>query len=1297
MSKSASDGNMSSATIVFGKDEKQHCFEVNGRNVTVIGNPGKHDHGSSKVKIKNIVDYKWAQKNYPGRLIACHKSGKIIAYAITVNHRALEGMVRIVHLTLGQRALIKGMSDEVLDLEFAHISSKILLGIIEQTALHVYRVDVINDKISCSLLIKIADQLDTHTPVCDKIAWCPYLPDSDFEDEYASQLLVWTRGNSFHCYSISTILKHYGAGDLYGKDLSQGVFRFRETLPLVTGAIFSADGTTLAVSCDDGIIRFYQVYQHTNECTPRCLHQWKPHGGKTITSFFFLDNYTEQGGDQTLWKHAITCSDNNTEIKVWCCETWECTQTIKFASPLDDTLCFKAELDPTSSYLVLSDMLTRQLYVLQVRKESQHTTSGINTSITNGKANSESDEIQPNEQDGSANTTASVTASTKAMIASIAEFPLSSPILSFVILDAAVRMCKTSDAYLIEELDEYEEENSALYCIVIRMFLVGPKSVQECNLFYQPNLTFATDVRSTMSSLSSEYRNISHSSSSGSASKEGTGTKDATPNRSGHTIAANVTSMLDRSLNSSDKGGNETIELSKILSPKALSGIAGVAVDPPVAKSTGGVSLANTSSGSIGSAKQPLTLMTPDSFSSTSDKTDKHKSDEAVNPNVLNTLFMLANATKQQQQQQLKTTGVSPNDTIADKPSPLHMLNMVNSTMIEEQEQAKVRKSVELQQKQAILETPPAAPVTTSEMLASGGSSPSREVQEILSLKDNDCLNEYYDSDNILLDETDGIGADDEELNDLERLNFDNSDDEEGDKPSTPKQNIASIPEPCFVKSETTQEQPIKSEASSNIKWPKIPEVPPQSSFISSSQVQTQPQPPMIVTVPEHSKQLDELTVKLDRLADLVAKQSQQIGNLHSSLKELRLCRAEDIHRLETVIRMQEATILQHTKQYTVAHDNQVCDWLTKYFPRLFDELVTRHIPSSLQKDNMEFVHAISTRIDAQLSTFLRTLKADLLKQKTSDMLSAQTTIEKVWKSPPIINAFATSVEAAVRKGLEQAYYDSVRNVIIPGYERSSQELFRQLNATFSCGTKEYLQKMDQYVAQNKQTADRTNELIELVKAVPEQINTNVEHERRLHSGSLREDLTRDFKLLQGSMLKVVRENIRHEIQKGLEAQASSLEDSVLSAVRSQAQTPAPSNADIQEQIKQFLASGQTNKAFHKALLSNDLTLVDYTLEKAEYKQVFNPCQLEQTVLLSLVQQISADMSNHSELKNKYLSDAIVSLNFSDPITKEHAPKVLRELTQNCQSYLSANPSSPLGTSIKMLMIAIPALGFKQY
>lgn len=289
---------------------------------------------------------------------------------------------------------------------------------------------------------------------------------------------------------------------------------------------------------------------------------------------------------------------------------------------------------------------------------------------------------------------------------------------------------------------------------------------------------------------------------------------------------------------------------------------------------------------------------------------EKHKSDDAVNPNVLSTLFMLANVTKQQQQ--LQTTDESPNDSYKDKPSPLSMLNIVNSTMIEEQEQAKVRQSVELQQKATALETPPVPPMPSAEMLASGGSSPSREVQEILSLKDNDCLNEYYDSDNVLLDETDGIGADDDELNDLENeinddddgdegYNFKNIDDDDDDDvlqqrkvPAAsdapkPLKNLQEVKPINKEQGPSSQEKLVKNEPTNNIDWPKAPEVPHPPSAQPPP-----PQPPMIVTVPQNSKQLDDLTQKMDRLMDVVQEQSHQISGLRSQIHELNRARLED-------------------------------------------------------------------------------------------------------------------------------------------------------------------------------------------------------------------------------------------------------------------------------------------------------------------------------------------------------------------------------------------------------------------
>lgn len=128
-----------------------------------------------------------------------------------VNNKENEGMVRVVNAALSLRALIKGMTGEVLDLQFAHLKSKIILGCIEKGALHIHKIENMSDSIVCTLLLKIQDSMNAPLTSFNRINWCPYVPEDEMEiDEYVSHQLVWIRGSTYQCYSIRSVIDMYG-------------------------------------------------------------------------------------------------------------------------------------------------------------------------------------------------------------------------------------------------------------------------------------------------------------------------------------------------------------------------------------------------------------------------------------------------------------------------------------------------------------------------------------------------------------------------------------------------------------------------------------------------------------------------------------------------------------------------------------------------------------------------------------------------------------------------------------------------------------------------------------------------------------------------------------------------------------------------------------------------------------------------------------------------------------------------------------------------------------------------------
>jgi len=125
---------------------------------------------------------------------------------------------------------------------------------------------------------------------------------------------------------------------------------------------------------------------------------------------------------------------------------WTCLQTIKFApNPSTGKVpVLKAGLDLSAGYLFLSDIYNKILYILSLSKDK-------------GEA--------------------------LACISTVSEFLLPYPILSFGIVDADQRKIRSTGESLEDLCEEIEENDEQL---VIYMYLVQPKSLQECHIAFKP-------------------------------------------------------------------------------------------------------------------------------------------------------------------------------------------------------------------------------------------------------------------------------------------------------------------------------------------------------------------------------------------------------------------------------------------------------------------------------------------------------------------------------------------------------------------------------------------------------------------------------------------------------------------------------------------------------------------------------------------------------------------------------------------------------------------------------------------
>ncbi len=109
---------------------------------------------------------------------------------------------------------------------------------------------------------------------------------------------------------------------------------------------------------------------------------------------------------------------------------------------------------------------------------------------------------------------------------------------------------------------------------------------------------------------------------------------------------------------------------------------------------------------------------------------------------------------------------------------------------------------------------------------------------------------------------------------------------------------------------------------------------------------------------------------------------------------------------------------------------------------------------------------------------------------------------------------------------------------------------------------------------------------------------------------------------------------------------------------------PTPKAKDPTVLVKDALKSRDFQTAFTVALSSSNLQLVNFLLINTNTSDIFvnGTSSLSHAVLLSLMQQLSLDLSKDTRSKLNWIQESLLALNMHDPEIKDYVAEVLNGL-----------------------------------
>ncbi|XP_069459940.1 enhancer of mRNA-decapping protein 4 isoform X2 [Ambystoma mexicanum] len=1290
--------------ICLSGDDSSTCVVIMAKDVEIVASNDSSicskARGSNKVKIQPVAKYDWEQKYYYGNLIAV--SNSYLAYAT----RGANGtaMVRVLSLTTAERILLKGLMGSVTDLAFAHLNSSLLACLDEAGNLFVWRLSMENGKIQDEIWTHIKRPDNTPLNNFRRIIWCPYIPEENEDSslEEGNQTLALLHEDRAEVWDLDIVRNSFNSWPVEVTDIKEGFIVVKGHNARLSEGALSPDGTVLATASYDGFVKFWQIYIEGQD-QPRCLHEWKPHDGRPLSCLLFCDNHKKQDPDVPFWRFLITGADQNRELKMWCTVSWTCLQVIRFSpDPFNSSVLpgLKACLDLSAEYLILTDVQRKVLYVM---------------------------ELLQNQDEG------------QAAFTSISEFLLTHPVLSFGIQDVSrCRLRHTEVLPADEEGDTLNTEGSpelgaaeSAAGILIKLFCVHTKALQDVQIRFQPHQNLDAAPLIAPQDSQEDFMFPDHLAA---MSSEGIGSGKG----SVHGSQQDLRRISDLPLPA------DFMSLSTDAKPKLMT------PDAFMMPSTSLQQIGVSPSSSISS----LTAVTAMSSASVNDTIiSRPPEDLTLSPKLQldNSLTLSSSSTASSSIQASPrnpsvlfpglTEKLNPKPAVQVTPGSLPLELQTLEPLVVPQASPTRERSPDVISSASTAMSQDIPEIASEILQRSFSSAPPGLPVEVLD------ANNHVDSMASAASALHLLSPRNRHNSDHSLHSLDMTPAVEADRLSTPSlletaitqdngglESVVNQPWPAAPDitretrnsmADSDHDDEVASMASSS------------GNFVSKGAPQRLPVKDWKTKVsPRASPKLRRKSKKDDGELPLSPRTSDHHHHHHqlnSEVQEELMSLLRSQQRELAELRQNQLELMQRLTDHMDAvqssimgHVERVMDSQQEQEQRRLDRILTDGQQRNgqlqeqlLQQLSQQLSGTLSSRIDKTLREEMKKTVSQCISKslepvtgQLSNTITAKLTavegqlkesVSKMVKSKNISDAIGRAAADALQGPIQAAYREAFQSIVLPAFEKGCQSMFQQINASFKQGTQEYIQQLEAQLKSKKTREQEARDpLLSQLQHSIDAFQSNTDQLTSSISTSVRSDVQHQLHVVVGNMqesiLTQVQRIIKGEVSQAMKEQQAAVTSSIMQAMRSAAGTPIPSShidfPSQQAHILQLMQQGHVNQAFQKALTASDLNLVRYVCETVDPQQVLgqHPCPLSQPVLLSLIQQLAADLGNRTELKMSYLEEAVMQLDLNDSITRDHMGIVLNQLQQNLLQFLQAEPHSPLKRHARRLMMMLQGL-----